>query len=58
MTDPKAPQPPQSLGIAPPRAERLPYERPAVISEEVFETMALSCSSSDPFSCPGGSDRS
>jgi hypothetical protein len=22
---------------------RLPYERPAVISDEVFETMALSC---------------
>ena len=24
-------------------AERLPYEPPAVISEEVFETLALGC---------------
>ncbi len=55
MTDPKAPPPPRPEE-PPPR--RLPYERPAVISEEVFETMALSCASGDPFSCPGGADRS
>jgi hypothetical protein len=37
---------------------RLPYERPAVISAEVFETMALSCSSTR-FACPPGNpDRS
>ena len=33
---------------------RKPYERPAVISDEVFETLALSCSRSR-FSCPPGS---
>jgi hypothetical protein len=39
--------------------ERLPYEKPAVISEEVFETLALSCAKSNPFVCPGGNpDRS
>ena len=38
---------------------RLPYEPPAVISEEVFETLALSCASANPFVCPGGNpDRS
>ncbi|HET6611190.1 MAG TPA: hypothetical protein VFG83_04345 [Kofleriaceae bacterium] len=41
------------------RAPRLPYERPQVISEEVFETLALSCAQSNPFACPGGNpDRS
>ncbi len=39
--------------------KRLPYEPPAVISEEVFETLALSCSKANPFVCPGGNpDRS
>lgn len=33
--------------------ERLPYEKPAVISEEVFETLALSCAKANPFVCPG-----
>jgi hypothetical protein len=33
---------------------RLPYEPPAVISEKVFETLALSCGKVNPFSCPGG----
>jgi hypothetical protein len=38
---------------------RLPYEPPAVISEEVFETLALSCAKANPFACPGGNpDRS
>jgi hypothetical protein len=38
---------------------RLPYEPPAVISEEVFETLALSCAKANPFVCPGGNpDRS
>lgn len=32
---------------------RLPYEPPAVISEEVFETLALSCASGNPFVCGG-----
>ena len=39
-------------------AGRLPYERPAVLSEEVFETLALSCANAR-FVCPPGSgDRS
>lgn len=38
---------------------RLPYEPPAVISEEVFETLALSCAKANPIVCPGGNpDRS
>lgn len=38
---------------------RRPYEPPAVISEEVFETLALSCAKANPFACPGGNpDRS
>lgn len=41
------------------RTERLPYEPPAVISEEVFETLALSCAKANMFVCPGGNpDRS
>jgi len=32
---------------------RRPYERPAVVSDEVFETMALSCAKSNRFVCPG-----
>ncbi len=41
------------------KGERLPYEKPAVLSEEVFETLALSCASANPFVCPGGNpDRS
>jgi hypothetical protein len=37
---------------------RLPYERPQVISAEVFETLALSCGSTR-FACPPGNpDRS
>lgn len=40
-------------------AERLPYEPPAVVSEHVFETLALSCARADPLVCPGGNpDRS
>ena len=36
-----------------------PYERPAVISDEVFETLALSCAQANAFACPGGNpDRS
>lgn len=38
---------------------RRPYERPAVISDEVFETLALSCGKANAFVCPGGNpDRS
>jgi hypothetical protein len=33
---------------------RKPYERPAVISDEVFETLALSCAKANAFVCPGG----
>ena len=33
---------------------KLPYERPAVISDEVFETLALSCANAR-FVCPPGS---
>lgn len=34
-------------------APRRPYERPAVVSDEVFETMALSCAKANRFACPG-----
>jgi len=38
---------------------RLPYEKPAVISEEVFETLALSCARANSVVCRGGNpDRS
>lgn len=37
---------------------RRPYERPAVVSEEVFETMALSCAKANRFTCPGGNPQS
>jgi len=37
-----------------PERPRKPYERPAVISDEVFETLALSCAKANPFVCPGG----
>ncbi len=37
---------------------RRPYERPAVVSDEVFETMALSCAKANRFSCPGGNPQS
>ena len=38
---------------------RRPYERPAVISDEVFETLALSCGKANAFVGPGGNpDRS
>ncbi|MCG8418780.1 MAG: hypothetical protein MJE77_12655 [Proteobacteria bacterium] len=41
------------------RIRRLPYEPPAVISEEVFETLALSCSKDNPVQCrPGFPTRS
>jgi hypothetical protein len=41
------------------RPARLPYEKPRVISEDVFETLALSCALANPFVCPGGNpDRS
>lgn len=45
MTDQKKPE-------APP-PQRRPYERPAVVSDEVFETMALSCAKANRFTCPG-----
>lgn len=32
---------------------RRPYQRPEVLSEEVFETMALSCAKANRFTCPG-----
>lgn len=36
---------------AEPAARKLPYERPAVITDEVFETLALSCANAR-FVCP------
>lgn len=48
--DPKAPEG---------KRRRRPYVKPQVVSEEVFETLALSCAKSNPFACPGGNpDRS
>jgi hypothetical protein len=38
-------------GAQAPTPRKLPYERPAVISDEVFETLALSCSNAR-FVCP------
>ena len=32
--------------------QRQPYEPPRVVSEEVFETLALSCAKANPLSCP------
>lgn len=51
--EPKTPpeQPP------PATAQRLPYERPAVISDEVFETLALSCANAR-FVCPPSGNQS
>ena len=41
------------------QTDRLPYEKPQVISEEQFETLALSCAKANPFVCPAGNpDRS
>ena len=37
-----------------PARPKKPYERPAVISDEVFETLALSCAKANAFVCPGG----
>ncbi len=51
--------PQERAPTVPSPAVRLPYERPAVVSEEVFETMALSCGMANRFSCPGSNpDRS
>ncbi len=41
-----------------PPTQRRPYERPAVVSDEVFETMALSCAKANRFTCPGGNPQS
>jgi hypothetical protein len=39
--------------------DRHPYEKPQVISEEVFETLALSCNRTDELVCdPNSPDRS
>jgi hypothetical protein len=37
---------------------RKPYEKPAILSEEVFETLALSCARQSPFTCSMAVDRS
>jgi len=42
---------PQTGPAEQPAARKLPYERPAVISDEVFETLALSCANAR-FVCP------
>jgi hypothetical protein len=39
-------------------AARLPYERPAVLAEEVFETLALSCAQARVKCPPGNPNRS
>lgn len=53
MNDPKTPSP-QPGSPAP----RQPYERPAVISEEVFETLALSCANARLVCSPTNQNRS
>ncbi len=47
-------EPKKDPGLPPAERPRKPYERPAVISDEVFETLALSCAKANPFVCPGG----
>ena len=47
MTDEKRP-------TSAPNKTRLPYQQPRVVSEEVFETLALSCARANAFVCPGG----
>ncbi len=42
----------------PAKKPRKKYEPPAVISEEVFETLALSCALSSPIACRGSATRS
>jgi hypothetical protein len=51
------PQDPNASQPQPPAPRKLPYERPAVISDEVFETLALSCANAR-FVCPPGGNRS
>ena len=39
--------------------ETKPLEEPAVLFDETFETLALSCAKANPVVCPGGNpDRS
>jgi hypothetical protein len=58
MNDDDIRQPPgPGRAPAPRPSGKLPYERPAVISEDVFETLALSCVRTG-FSCPPAGNRS
>lgn len=38
--------------------QRLPYERPAVVSDEVFETLALSCANAARLCVPSSPNQS
>jgi hypothetical protein len=39
-------------------AGRLPYEAPAVVSDEAFETLSMACGKNNPHFCPSGSKHS
>lgn len=54
MKDDKDTQPAEAA----PAKRRLPYEAPAVISDEVFETLALSCARVRIACPPGNPNRS
>lgn len=45
------PKEPPSAPPPVPATRKLPYEAPAIISEQVFETLALSCANAR-FVCP------
>ena len=50
MTTPKEPSgPDETTSTAP---EKKPYEKPAFVREQVFETMALACGKINPTSGP------
>lgn len=48
----------QNRDDQPSEGERQPYEKPQVVSEEVFETLALSCAKTTGALCPDGPERS
>jgi hypothetical protein len=55
MAEDNTTKPPASQKSPP---ERLPYEPPAVIIEEAFETLALSCGKGNGICLPPGSGKS
>lgn len=52
MTLPKSPDADHDDGAPGPASEKKPYEKPAFVREQVFETMALACGKMNPTSGP------